>query len=147
MVFGSINFHETKTDGLEKLAFRAYKEILGFLDRMEFPYLVRCWNYFPGINQENNGIERYKLFCSGRHEAFAKKYQSMHGYLPAATAVGSQSGPLTINFIAARNSKGEHIENPYRWREQMMGYDHHGTWDIYRRLPALGFQCVLLWSV
>ena len=112
MVFGSINFHETKTDGLEKLAFRAYKEILGFLDRMEFPYLVRCWNYFPGINQENNGIERYKLFCSGRHEAFAKKYQSMHGYLPAATAVGSQSGPLTINFIAARHSKGEHIENP-----------------------------------
>jgi chorismate lyase/3-hydroxybenzoate synthase len=36
----------------------------------------------------------------------------MHRYLPAASAVGSKSGPLTINFIAFRNSKGEHIENP-----------------------------------
>ncbi|MBT4556089.1 MAG: hypothetical protein HOB18_12710 [Nitrospina sp.] len=112
MVFGSINFRETKTDGLDKLAFRAYKEILSFLDRIEFPFLARCWNYFPDINLESNGIERYKLFCSGRHEAFLKKYQSMHGYLPAASAVGSQSGPLTINFIAARNCTGEHIENP-----------------------------------
>ncbi len=112
VVFGSINFHETTKDGLHKLAFRAYKEILGFLDRMQFPFLARCWNYFPDINQKNNGIERYKLFCSGRHEAFAEKYQSLHRYLPAATAVGSKSGPLTINFIAARTNRGEHIENP-----------------------------------
>ena len=69
-------------------------------------------NYFPNINQKINGIERYKSFCSGRHNAFAEKYQSMHRYLPAASAVGSKSGPLTINFIAFRNSKGEHIENP-----------------------------------
>lgn len=112
IVFGSINFHETKTNGLEKLVFRAYKEILGFLDRMQYPFLARCWNYFPDINQENNGIERYKLFCSGRHNAFAEKYQPMSCQLPAASAIGSQSGPLTINFIAARNNKGEHIENP-----------------------------------
>ena len=112
MVFGSINFQETKTDGLEKLVFRAYKEILDFLDRMQFPFLCRCWNYFPNINQKINGIERYKSFCSGRHNAFAEKYQSMHCHLPAASAVGSKSGPFTINFIAFRNSKGEHIENP-----------------------------------
>jgi chorismate lyase / 3-hydroxybenzoate synthase len=112
MVFGSINFHETKTDGLEKLTFRAYKEIFAFLDRMQFPFLGRCWNYFPNINKEVNGVERYKKFCSGRHNAFAEKYQSMESQLPAASAVGSQSGPLTINFIAFRDKKGEHIENP-----------------------------------
>jgi chorismate lyase / 3-hydroxybenzoate synthase len=112
IVFGSINFHETKIDGLEKLVFRAYKEIFDFLERMQYPFLARCWNYFPDINQENNGIERYKLFCSGRHNAFAEKHQSMPCHLPAASAIGSQSGPLTINFVAARNSKGEHIENP-----------------------------------
>jgi chorismate lyase/3-hydroxybenzoate synthase len=112
IVFGSINFHESKTDGLEQLAFRAYKEILNFLERNEFPVLVRCWNYFPKINSETNGIERYKLFCAGRCDAFAEKYKSMHRHLPAGSAVGSESGPLTINFIATRNHSVKHFENP-----------------------------------
>jgi chorismate lyase/3-hydroxybenzoate synthase len=112
LVFGSIKFHESQTDGLEQLAFRAYKEILNFLDRKRFPVLVRCWNYFPKINLETNGIERYKLFCAGRGDAFAEKYKSMHRYLPAGSAVGSASGPLTINFLATRNHSVKHIENP-----------------------------------
>jgi chorismate lyase / 3-hydroxybenzoate synthase len=112
LVFGSITFQETKTDRLEQLAFRAYTEIFTFLDQIRFPLLVRCWNYFPNINQENNGIERYKLFCSGRHDAFAKKFQSLQPFLPAGSAVGSEYGPLTINFIATKNHSVTHIENP-----------------------------------
>jgi len=112
LVFGSIKFQETKTDGLEQLTFRAYKEIFNFLDHIGFPLLVRCWNYFPNINQESNGIERYKLFCAGRHDAFAEKYKSLYPYLPAGSAVGSENGPLTINFIAAKNHPITHIENP-----------------------------------
>ena len=112
LVFGSIKFHESQTDGLEQLAFRAYKEILNFLDQKGFPALVRCWNYFPNITLETNGIERYKLFCAGRCDAFAEKYKSMHRHLPAGSAVGSESGPLTINFIATRNHSVKHIENP-----------------------------------
>ncbi len=112
LVFGSIKFQETKTNGLEQLTFRAYKEIFNFLDHIGFPLLVRCWNYFPNINQESNEIERYKLFCAGRHDAFAEKYKSLHPYLPAGSAVGSKSGPLTINFIAAKNHHIKHIENP-----------------------------------
>lgn len=112
IVFGSIKFQETKIDNLEQLSFRAYQKILNFLDQMGFPLLVRCWNYFPLINQEINGIERYKLFCAGRHDAFAEKYKSLHPYLPAGTAIGSKSGPLTINFIATKNHHINHIENP-----------------------------------
>ena len=112
LVFGSINFHESKTDGLEQLAYRAYKEIFSFLDRNGFPVLVRCWNYFPKINLETNGIERYKIFCAGRSDAFAEKYKTMHRHFPAGSAVGSESGPLTINFIATRNHSVKHIENP-----------------------------------
>ncbi len=112
LVFGSICFHETTTENLEQLTFRAYKEIFNFLDRQGFPVLVRCWNYFPKINFETNGIERYKLFCAGRSDAFAEKYKSMHRYFPAGSAVGSESGPLTINFMATRNHSVKHIENP-----------------------------------
>lgn len=112
LVFGSIKFHESKTDGLEKLSFRAYKEILNFLDRKRFPDLVRCWNYVPKINLETNGVERYKLFCAGRCDAFSEKYKSIHRYLPAGSAVGSESGPLTINFLATRNHSVKHVENP-----------------------------------
>ncbi len=112
LVFGAIKFHESKTDGLEQLSFRAYKEILNFLDRKGFPVLVRCWNYFPNINLETNGVERYKHFCAGRYDAFSEKYKSMHRYLPAGSAVGSKNGPLSINFLATRNHSVKHIENP-----------------------------------
>jgi chorismate lyase/3-hydroxybenzoate synthase len=36
----------------------------------------------------------------------------MHKYLPAGSAVGTQGGPLTITFLAARTPNGQHIENP-----------------------------------
>jgi chorismate lyase / 3-hydroxybenzoate synthase len=113
MIFGSISFYETKTNGLEKYVFHAYQEILNFLERMQFPFLVRCWNYFPNINRKTNGIERYKLFCAGRYNAFFEKYKLVDYHLPAASAVGLQDGPLTIYFIATTQSyKGQHIENP-----------------------------------
>ncbi len=140
MVFGSISFKETKNDGLEKLAFRAYKEVFEFLDQKQFPYLVRCWNYFPNINQVTNGIERYKLFCSGRHDAFSEKYQAIHNHLPAASAVGSQSGPLTINFIAARNHSGSHIENP----RQVSAYQYPMVYG--KRSPSFARATYMDWG-
>jgi chorismate lyase/3-hydroxybenzoate synthase len=111
-VFGSLKFHESATDSLERISFRAYQEILEFIGRKEFSNLVRCWNYFPDINLETNGVERYKQFCAGRFDAFAEKYKTMHRHLPAGSAVGSENGPLTINFIATRNQGVKHIENP-----------------------------------
>lgn len=140
IVFGSIKLQETKTDGLEKLAFTAYKEILSFIDRMEFPFLVRCWNYFPDINQEINGVERYKLFCTGRHDAFAEKYKSIDHFLPAGSAVGSESGPLTISFIATRNHSGKHIENP----RQVSAYQYPKDYGF--RSPSFARATYLDWG-
>lgn len=140
LVFGSIKFQETKTDSLENLAFNAYKEILNFIDRIELPFLVRCWNYFPNINQETNGIERYKLFCAGRHDAFAEKYKSMHHYIPAGSAVGSESGPVTINFIATRNPSGKHIENP----RQVSAYRYPS--DYGNRSPSFARATYMDWG-
>ncbi len=140
MVFGSISFQEIKTSSLEKLTLRAYKEIFEFLVQKQFPFLVRCWNYFPNINQETNGIERYKLFCAGRHNAFSEKYKQMEKYLPAASAVGSKSGPLTINFIAARNHGGEHIENP----RQVSAYQYPTTYG--KRSPSFARATYMNWG-
>ena len=139
-VFGSIKLQETKTDRLEYLAFSAYKEILNFIDRMKYPSLVRCWNYFPDINQETNGIERYKLFCAGRHDAFAEKYKSIDHFLPAGSAVGSESGPLTINFIATRNQSGKHIENP----RQVSAYQYPE--DYGHRSPSFARATYVDWG-
>jgi len=111
-VIGKIQIQETQEDRLQHITFQAYREILDFVDRMGFPFLVRFWNYLPDINQEVHGCERYKIFCTGRHHAFSQKYNQMHKYLPASTAVGTQGGPLTIAFLAARTPDGQHLENP-----------------------------------
>lgn len=112
LVIGLIECHEPQEGRLDQLTLQAYREILDFVNRMGFPFLVRFWNYFPNINQKTNGIERYKLFCAGRHDAFVEKYNSIYKHLSAGSAVGSRSGPLTIIFMAARNRDGMHFENP-----------------------------------
>lgn len=138
-VFGSITFHESATDSLERITFRAYEEILNFLDRKEFPNLVRCWNYFSKINLETNGVERYKQFCSGRFDAFVGKYKSMHRHLPAGSAVGSEAGPLIINFIATRNQSIKHIENP----RQVSAYQYPREYG--RRSPSFARATCMDW--
>jgi len=112
LVIGKIQIQETREDQLQHITFQAYREILDFVDRMGFPFLTRFWNYVPDINQEVHGCERYQLFCTGRHNAFAQKFNRMNKYLPAGSAVGTQGGPLTITFLAARTPDGQHLENP-----------------------------------
>lgn len=74
--------------------------------------LYRVWNYVPGINAVNNGLENYRLFCRGRGVAFEDQFGI--GYqrqLPAASAVGVKRGPLAIAFLAG-DATPRHFENP-----------------------------------
>jgi len=87
----------------------AYERLLTLLRRRDYPHLLRVWHYFPAINAPQNGLERYRAFCQGRHRALAGP--AFEQKLPAASAIGTHSGKLLIYCLAAKRP-GRQIENP-----------------------------------
>lgn len=91
---------------------RAYADIFAMLSRHGFPHAVRFWNYFPRINEPEGGVERYRLFNLGRGAAFESAGLVRGETIPAACALGTDSGDaLTVYFVAAREA-GLAVENP-----------------------------------
>ena len=112
LLFGSLKLAETSPDGLEGKAFEAYSAIFDTLDHAGYAELLRVWNYFPGINDAGRGLERYREFNVGRHEAFADKGRVIgEGCVPAACALGSRQGSMVVCFLAGKQP-GIIIENP-----------------------------------
>ncbi len=75
-------------------------------------HLYRVWNYVPHINALTRGVEAYHGFCSGRSRAFEREFGSeFQRVLPAASAVGSHGGPLSVAFLAG-SAPPQHFENP-----------------------------------
>lgn len=90
--------------------------------------LARIWNYVPDINGTSaGGLETYRVFCLGRAKAFDGANWS--GPLPAASAVGGESGVLAVMFAAAR-SRPQASENP----EQVPAYEYPA--DYGPRAPS-----------
>lgn len=89
----------------------AYEEILSLLREQNYPGILRIWNHVARINEEIDGLEVYRRFCIGRHEAFASNGYGLAQDLPAASAVGMNRGELGIAFLAARGA-AQQIENP-----------------------------------
>lgn len=119
--FGSMSIELDSTADFSAIIQRAYSEIFGFMQRSTHTHLLRVWNYFPGINAIEDGMERYRSFSAGRSVAFVS-YGKKIEESPAACALGSHGGPLVIYFFAAR-SPGVQIENPrqvsaYHYPEQ-----------------------------
>jgi enamine deaminase RidA (YjgF/YER057c/UK114 family) len=97
---------------LRQAAAFAYREIFGLLDALDFPHLYRVWNYLPDIHGESHGIERYRQFNMGRQEGFLAARRPLAGPVPAASAVGSEDGPLAFCFLAGRGEPPWPLENP-----------------------------------
>jgi chorismate lyase/3-hydroxybenzoate synthase len=110
VLFGQLSVDEGDFPSLEEATRRAYQSFLPVAGEMGFPYYLRIWNYVPDINGDDNGVERYKRFCSGRHAGLEKFVFPEH-QLPAASGVGSASSKLLIYFLAARDA-GIQVENP-----------------------------------
>jgi len=110
-LIGSISLDEKPGLSLDAIAYRGYREILGRLQDWGYPYLWRVWNYFPGINEDQDGLERYRRFCVGRYQALSETLYGFPFSLPAATAVGTQAGPLQVMFLAGTRP-ATHIGNP-----------------------------------
>ncbi len=119
VVFGRIEVEEPGGSCLDELTYAAYSRILGYTQQLRYQHLLRIWNHFPAINREQQGVERYRRFCVGRHRAFSEYGSNFKRLLPAGTAVGTNSGPLQIYFLAGTH-EGRHIENP----RQVSAYEY-----------------------
>ena len=80
------------------------------IDALGMPHVLRLWAVIPDIHHGEGDEERYKQFCFGRHEAYTTLGLSTETY-PAATVIGSRSGQLELQVIAAR-TPGIPQENP-----------------------------------
>jgi chorismate lyase / 3-hydroxybenzoate synthase len=97
--------------GLQTAAHDAYAAIFEVLESNACPHLLRLWNYFPDVNLEVQGLERYRQFNTGRQDAFMRAQRSAFEGAPAACALGSREGPLRVNVLAGREAPLA-IENP-----------------------------------
>lgn len=112
VLFGRLTLMQHEGESLESLALEAYTRIFDFMDCRDYRHLLRVWHYFPQINDDENGLERYCGFNVGRHEAFIASGRSIiEENVPAASALGSHSGSLAIYFLAGKQP-GKAVDNP-----------------------------------
>lgn len=109
--------------GLEAAAYRLYADVFAALDaHSSAHHLLRLWNYVPGINDEGQELEHYRHFNVGRQRAFIDAGRSAFEGSPAACALGTKMGPLSVFFLAGPKAPLS-IENPrqvsaYRYPDQ-----------------------------
>ena len=96
---------------MQRAGQQAYESVFKLLAEEGYPHLWRIWNYLPHINQETDGLERYRQFNIGRHRAFEAAGRLVMDSIPAASALGVQGGPLSVAFLAGRTPTRS-IENP-----------------------------------
>lgn len=121
VVFGVVLLSESQFSAkpdrtpLQQATESAYRQIFDLLERLEYPYLFRFWNYIASINTHSFGLERYWQFNLGRQEAFLAHGREVIGNVPAACALGfghsAGEAMLTIAFMAGRAAP-INIENP-----------------------------------
>lgn len=114
-------------DSSEEDALQIYREMLALLDERGYPCLQRVWNYVPRINEDQRGVERYRLFNVGRARAFEERFSdSAEQYFSAASAVGTPGDTLSVCFAAGREP-GTHLENPRQVRAPRYPADYGPT--------------------
>jgi chorismate lyase / 3-hydroxybenzoate synthase len=111
-MFGVLDLDESALgQDLQTLAREAYLDVFAALAASPCPQLLRLWNYLPDINAEQAGLERYRQFNIGRQQAFLVAGQAAFEGAPAACALGTRRGPLSVRFLAGRVAPLA-IENP-----------------------------------
>jgi len=111
---GWLSIDESRVGGILQATEDAYMGLLRLQADSPYRHVWRVWNFITDINEGQGDDERYRQFCLGRARAFAAigGAASVIGY-PAATAVGRQGGPrsLQVCWFAGREP-GTTIENP-----------------------------------
>lgn len=110
VLFGHLLLDETKYEDIVEASEDAYRKIFYTINSMGFPFVQRIWNYFSSINDDQEGLERYRKFCLGRQKTL-DTYGNFIDAPPAATAIGTSGGGLQVYFIAG-HEPGIQLENP-----------------------------------
>jgi chorismate lyase/3-hydroxybenzoate synthase len=112
VLVASLRLEAGRGEKVAEGARRAYGRLLSVSRKAGYGHLLRIWNFVPGINQEEDGQERYRHFCYGRSLAFEEVYgPSFHRQLPAGTAVGACGSDLVVVLLASRHGN-RHLSNP-----------------------------------
>lgn len=137
-LFGMLRVEEQAAGGLnlEVLARKAYDEVFSLLKQQSDWHLLRVWNYLPGINAVEGGLERYRQFNIGRQQAFQDHRRDNLGGSPAACAIGTRGGPLCIYFLAGPQPSVP-LENP----RQVPAY--HYPSEFGPRSPTFSRACLI----
>ncbi|MCC2657810.1 MAG: hypothetical protein K0Q76_2918 [Panacagrimonas sp.] len=110
VVFGHLRLEADQISNWRQSTTDAYVRMERLLRRLGYPHPLRLWNFVSDINVERDGAERYQQFSLGRRNAL-KERPGFENALPAATAIGTRDGGLSLCFLAAR-VPGEPVENP-----------------------------------
>jgi len=109
--FVVVQIKEANHSEFELLTLEAYTELLNAIRSTRFAHIVKIWNYFDRINEGQGDQERYRLFSSGRAEAF-DKLGIDDDALPTGTAIGTLGGGV-LSLIALVSKHPLHrFENP-----------------------------------
>ncbi len=104
--------------GLQAAAHRAYTELFEVLRQRRNEtgrplHVLKVWNYLARINADDpeSALERYRLFNIGRQDAFLEAGHSAFDGAPAACALGTDQGALTVHLLAGPHAPIA-VENP-----------------------------------
>lgn len=137
LLFGQVLLDDATSGGMEAMTRHVYETILALQQAKDYPRMLRIWNYFPSINREGDGLERYRAFCVGRYQAIDTS-SGYEQHLPSASAIGTRDGKTLIYFLASRTA-GKQIENP----RQVSAFEYP---DLYSpRSPAFSRAMLTQW--
>ena len=109
LMMGLVEVDQLGSHSLADVAREAYGRVFDIICGAE-QSLYRVWNYIPYIIDDEDGMERYRRFNTGRAEAFTETSDAP-AVPPAASALGSDGGDMLIYFLAG-DSEQIAIENP-----------------------------------
>ena len=112
VLFAAMELDDHPDSPIVDAAQQHYQYLFDLIQEQGYPHLLRMWNYFPAMNEEPGGLERYKQFCVGRHRAFEQRDAHFEPSLPAASAIGTQSGHKFVIYFLASRQPGIQVENP-----------------------------------
>lgn len=137
LLFAALTEDQASGETLEDTARRAYQRLLGAMADSGIEHPVRIWNFIPHINAPEQGLERYRRFCIGRHEAFRERGWLDGDRFPAASAVGIDGGSLHVHVLAAR-SPGRQVENPRQVSAYRYPREYGPRSPAFARATAVG---------
>lgn len=136
VVFGHV--HAPDLTDVARTTADAYTRIDTLVRRLGYPHWLRTWNFLAHINRGEGDAERYRQFSLGRHQALARMRGFEHR-LPAATAIGTRDGGMTVCFLAAREP-GAQVENP----RQVSAFRYPSVYGP--KSPSFSRACLKHWE-